>query len=126
MGTQQLLLIIVGLIVISVAIGAGVNMFGSGTVSANRDALLSDINHLGTHALEYRFKLRQLGGGGGSYLGYVAPSRMTPLEDGSFEFSIQPNDIVITATSAYGFGTVQGTIDSTGTVSNLAYTGDFQ
>jgi len=126
MGQQQLLLIIIGLIVLAIAIGAGINMFADGTISSNRDALISDMNHLGTNARAYRFRLRQLGGGGGSYLGYIAPSRLTPVEDGSFAFSIQPNDIIVTATSAFGFGDVQATIDSSGSILNLHYSGQFE
>lgn len=126
MGTQQLLLIIVGLIVVGIAIAVGVAMFGSSSVEANRDSLINDINNLAANAKQYRSKLRTMGGGGGSYLGYLIPSNLTDLEDGWFAASIQDKDIVVTATSKFGFGTIQATVDSNGTVGNYQYTGDFQ
>lgn len=126
MGTQQLLLIIVGLIIVGIAIAVGVAMFGASSVETNRDSLINDINNLAANAKQYRSKLRTMGGGGGSYLGYLMPSKLVDLEDGSFALSIQIQDIVVTATSAYGFGTIQATVDSNGTVGNYQYTGAFQ
>jgi hypothetical protein len=126
MGTQQLLLVIVGLIVVGIAIAVGVAMFGASSVSTNKDSLVNDINNLAAHAKQYRSKLRAMGGGGGSYLGYLIPVKLQDLDDGSFEVSIQDADIVVTATSAYNFGTVQATIDSNGTSGNWTYTGDFR
>jgi len=126
MGTQQLLLIIVGLIVVGIAIAVGVAMFGSSSVLGNRDALTNDINNIAANAKQYHSKLRTMGGGGGSYLGYLLPEQLQSLEDGSFELSIQAKDIVITGISAYNFGTVQATIDSTGSAGNWIYSGDFE
>jgi hypothetical protein len=126
MGTQQILLVVVGLIVVGIAIAVGIAMFGASSVSTNKDSLVNDISNIAAHAKQYRTKLRAMGGGGGSYLGYLLPAQLQDLEDGSFALSIQARDIVITGTSAYGFGTVQATIDSTGTLGNFVYTGDFR
>lgn len=126
MGTQQLLLVIVGLIVVGIAIAVGVAMFGANSVSTNKDSLVNDINNIAANAKQYRSRLRNMGGGGGSYLGYLLPSKLSDLEDGSFALSIQDKDVIITATSAYNFGTIQATIDSNGTVGNFQYTGDFR
>ena len=126
MGTQQILLVVVGLIVVGIAIAVGVAMFGANSVSTNKDSLVNDISNIAANAKQYRTKLRNMGGGGGSYLGYLLPSKLQNLEDGSFALSIQDEDIVITATSIYNFGTVQATVDSNGVLGNFVYTGDFQ
>jgi len=44
MGQQQLLLIVLGTIIVGVAVIVGINMFTTGAVNAERDALLQDVN----------------------------------------------------------------------------------
>lgn len=126
MGTQQLLLIIVGIVVTAIAIAVGIAMFGGSSTGANRDALINDINNIAANAKQYRSKLRSMGGGGNSYVGYALPAQLVSNDDGSFSLAIQPASIVITGTSALGYGTVQATIDSTGAAGNWTYTGELQ
>ena len=47
-GQQQLLLVLLGVIVVSVAVGIGITMFADSSVSTNRDALVSDLQNLAT------------------------------------------------------------------------------
>jgi hypothetical protein len=126
MGTQQLLLIIVGIVITAIAIAVGIGMFGSNSTSSNRDALINDINNIAAHAKQYRSRLGSMGGGGGSYVGYVLPDKLNNNDDGSFSLSISAASIVITGTSALGYGTVEATIDSNGAAGNWTYTGDLQ
>ncbi len=126
MGTQQLLLIIVGIIITAIGIAVGIQLFGASSTSANRDAMINDINNIAANAKQYRSKLRSMGGGGNSYVGYVLPSRMGTNDDGSFSLAISAASIVITGTSALGYGTVEATIDSNGAAGNWNYTGDLQ
>ncbi len=53
----------------------GIQLFGASSTSANRDAMINDINNIAANAKQYRSKLRSMGGGGNSYVGYVLPSR---------------------------------------------------
>ena len=46
MGQQQLLLIILGVIIVGIAIAVGISMFSSGSVQANRDGIVNDLNNL--------------------------------------------------------------------------------
>ena len=124
MGTQQLLLAIVGIIIISIGIAMGVQLFGASSTTANRDALINDINNLAANAKQYRSKIRSMGGGGNSYVGYILPDRLAANDNGSFSLAIQPASIVITGTSALGYGTVVATIDSNGAAGDWNYTGD--
>ena len=44
MGQQQLLLIVLGTIIVGVAVVVGINMFTTGAVNSERDALILDVN----------------------------------------------------------------------------------
>ena len=50
MGQQQLLLIVLGTIIVGVAVIVGINMFTTGAVNAERDALLQDVNAVAASA----------------------------------------------------------------------------
>ena len=50
MGQQQLLLIILGVIIVGIAIAVGIAMFSSGSVQANKDAIINDMNNLAANA----------------------------------------------------------------------------
>jgi len=126
MGTQQLLLIIVGIIITAIGISVGIQLFGASSVSSNRDALVNDINNIAANAKQYRSRIGAMGGGGGSYVGYLIPDKLVDNDDGSFATTTSRVSVVVTATSALGFGTVAATIDSNGAAGNWTYTGDFR
>jgi len=126
MGTQQLLLIIIGIIITAVGIAVGVQLFGGSSVLSNRDALVNDINNIAANAAQYRSRLSAMGGGGGSFVGYIIPDKLQENDDGSFTTTNSPGTCMVTATSALGFGTVSATIDSVGKVGVWTYTGEFQ
>jgi hypothetical protein len=69
MGQQQLLLIILGVIVVGIAVAVGITMFSDNSVSANRDAMSTDMMHLAAKARHYFMRPTSLGGGGRSFIG---------------------------------------------------------
>lgn len=69
MGQQQLLLIVLGTIIVGVAVVVGINMFTTGAVNAERDALLQDVNNVASTAASYWRKPAALGGGARSFVG---------------------------------------------------------
>ena len=69
MGSQQLLLIVVGLIVVAIAIIVGMTLLGSGSRSANKDAIAEDLLRMGAIAQGYFQKPQTIGGGGESFEG---------------------------------------------------------
>ena len=69
MGQQQLLLIVLGTIIVGVAVVVGINMFTTGAVNAERDALLQDVNNVASSAASYWRKPSALGGGNRSFVG---------------------------------------------------------
>ena len=104
MGQQQLLLIVLGTIIVGVAVVVGINMFTTGAVNAERDALLQDVNNIASSAASYWRKPAALGGGARSFsavsdvTGFGADSSNA---NGSFVMStINASDFVLTATGA--------------------------
>lgn len=67
MGTQQLLMIVLGVIIVGVAIVVGINMFSTGAVNAESDRLVQEVNVVGSNAAAYWRKPVQMGGGGRTF-----------------------------------------------------------
>ena len=126
MGQQQMLLIIIGVIIISIAIAVGIELFGATSVNSNRDAIINDMNNIAADAYQYRMRLTNMGGGGGSYEKYKIPKKMATNEDAKFEVTPLASSITLLGTSSISYGTVQCIIDSTGLVTNFSYTGEFK
>ncbi len=126
MGQQQLLLIVLGTIIVGVAVVVGINMFTTGAVNAERDALLQDVNNVASSAASYWRKPAALGGGARSF---TAVSDVTGFgsdssnANGSFVMStINPSDFVLTATGANEGVVIVATITPAGVSGTPAIT----
>lgn len=91
MGQQQLLLIVLGVIVVGIAIYLGFGMTSSYAVSANRDALITDMVNLSNMAMAYYRKPKFFGGGGHSFAGWELPDYYSKYESGRIRFTYQAN-----------------------------------
>ncbi len=69
MGTQQLLLIVLGVIIVGIAVVVGINIFGTNADNANKDAVTQDCLRLAAAAQGFYRKPALLGGGGNSFDG---------------------------------------------------------
>ena len=69
MGSQQLLLIVLGVIIVGIAIAVGISTFGSSADQENRDAITKDMLQMAAQAQSFFNKPRLLGGGEGSFSG---------------------------------------------------------
>ncbi len=69
MGTQQLLLIVLGVIIVGIAVVVGINIFGSNAEQANKDALTQDCLRIASAAQGFFRKPTMLGGGNNSFVG---------------------------------------------------------
>ncbi len=87
MGSQQMLLLIVGVLMIGLMISIGVIMFGDGAAAANRDAIANDLTAYASKAQVYQKKPRCLGGGGNSFVGFTLTSTADANQNGSFTVS---------------------------------------
>ena len=128
MGSQQLLLILLGIIIVGVAIAVGFSFSARHAVQSNQDALVADLTELAASAYAYRNLPKSLAGGGGSYLGYEIPGVLQSNENGSYALvSVSPDQIAFVGTSARGFGTVVGTFGPNARlVGSYGLTGRFQ
>jgi hypothetical protein len=126
MGQQQLLLIILGVIIVGIAIVVGIWMFSGTSVSSNRDAIINDLMNISQFAQRYKLRPEPLGGGGYTYNGFSIPQSLRSNDNASYSAQVNSADIVFTATSTFGFGTVVVPMDSTGTLGTYVFTGDFQ
>ncbi len=69
MGTQQLLLIVLGVIIVGIAVVVGINIFGSNAEQANKDALTQDCLRIASAAQGFYRKPTMLGGGNNAFDG---------------------------------------------------------
>ncbi len=99
MGTQQMMLIILGVILIGIAIAVGISMFGATNVQSNKDALVEDLQNLAVDASGFRSRPTTMGGGIGSYGGYAVPAKLRSNDDGSFATTVSAQTITFVATS---------------------------
>lgn len=104
MGQQQLLLIVLGTIIVGVAVIVGINMFTTGAVNAERDALLQDVNNVAATAASYWRKPAALGGGARSFVGVLDVTAFgadSSNINGNFLMStVANNSFTLTATGA--------------------------
>lgn len=114
MGTQQLLLLVVALIIVGAAIIVGIKLFGANAVSANRDCISAELNTLAAVAMEYYKKPKEMGGGSNSFSNWQIPSLLDSTAYGTY--SASPTDQVLTIT---GLGTEIGN-DGSGNVRLVA------
>lgn len=84
MGQQQLLLIVLGVIIVGIAIVVGINLFNANAVSANRDAVISDLNNLAAFAHQYYIRPTAMGGGGNSFLHFAMPTGFDNNANGTY------------------------------------------
>jgi len=104
MGQQQLLLIVLGTIIVGVAVIVGINMFNTGALNSERDALILDINTIAASAASYWRRPAALGGGARSFASVTDVTSFgsdSSNMNGVFALSsILTNQFVLTATGA--------------------------
>lgn len=66
MGQQQLLLLVLGMVIVGIAVVAGIQAFSEGKAKADRDAAVSDAMRLISDVQAWKLKPTAFGGGGGA------------------------------------------------------------
>ena len=69
MGQTQILFIVLSVIIVGIAVAVGITQFGSNTVTANRNAVLLDLQDIGGKAQTWYRTPAGMGGGNNSYAG---------------------------------------------------------
>ena len=67
MGTQQILLIVLSVIIVGIAVAVGITMFNTQAQNANRQALVADANNFATQMIAYYKTPTSHGGGGRTF-----------------------------------------------------------
>ncbi len=88
MGSQQLLLIILGMVVIGIAVVVGISLFNDHASATNRDAVANDLVHASSIAQMYRKKPFSQGGGGGSFIGFDLRTAIKALRNDNGVFIV--------------------------------------
>jgi len=84
MGSQQQLLIIVGVLMVGLSIAIGITLFVDSASASNRDAIASDLENHAARARVFQKRPRYLGGGGGSFVGFQLSSGSVKNSNGVF------------------------------------------
>lgn len=98
MGQQQLLLIVLGVIVVGIAVVVGINLFNANAISANRDAVISDLNNLAAMAQQHYKKPASMGGGANTYTGWTVPTQLQSTANGSYTATVAAQTVTINGT----------------------------
>ncbi|MGE5498442.1 MAG: hypothetical protein ACM3Q2_10245 [Syntrophothermus sp.] len=101
MGQQQLLLIVLGVIIVGIAVVVGINMFSASSVEANKNALTSDLQNLGSMAQQFYRKPVELGGGGNSFTGgtgWTIPTTLATTGNGTYVPTVADQTVTIVGT----------------------------
>ena len=99
MGQQQLLMIVLAIIIVGIAIAVSMELFRSNAIESKRDILIDETSYLGTMAIQYFKKPKELGGGGKSFVGWTIPPSMIQTYNGNFmTANVSASEVVITGT----------------------------
>jgi hypothetical protein len=126
MGTTQLLLIVLGVVIVGVGIAVGIGMFGATSIDSNRSAIVEDLQNIAVDAYSFKTRPTTMGGGSGQYSGYSVPAKLGSNDDGNFVAAPVSQSMTLTATSALGYGTVSAVLDSIGQLGHYDYSGEFR
>ncbi len=120
MGQQQLLLLVLGVIIVGIAVVAGIGMFNASAEESAKDEGVAQLLAIGANAQQWFKKPLSMGGGGGSFANYVIPTKMTATSSfGSFDATGAITAAGYAITSA---GTATGITFTATPNSNLGYT----
>ena len=77
MGTQQILMIVLSVIIVGVAVGVGITMFQNQAVNSNRQAVIADLNNFAAQAIAWYKLPVNMGGGGNGNPGFTTEGSAT-------------------------------------------------
>ncbi|HEY6953409.1 MAG TPA: hypothetical protein VI758_13455 [Bacteroidota bacterium] len=128
MGSNQLLMVAISVLIIGIAVLAGTGFFSDDEVEANKKAMINDVNHIAMNAVRYYRRIGALGGGGYSYNNYTVPNSFQSNLNGRYSaVPLNPRVLQITGWSSKDSNnTVTAQIDTYGKATNWTFTGDFQ
>ena len=125
MGSQQLLLIIIGIIVVGIAIAVGLTMFNDSSVTQNRAAVASDLQRLAGQAHAYWKTPASMGGGDHKFTGAtMAKLTSAPTNDNGTYSLVGAPDSLTCVINGKGVEKADGTSNVEMEITVNAYTKD--
>jgi hypothetical protein len=125
MSENQAIITIIAVVVISVLIWVGFGMFLDAHKASQKDDFVSAMNDIGATATVFRQKPKSMGGGGGEYIGFALPDRLTSIDAGTIFAVVEPRRIFVVGHSRRGYGSVSAVIDGSGRVGHISVEGEF-
>lgn len=105
MGTQQILLIAVGVVIIGIMIAIGLFMFRDQAAATARDSISNDLVALATASQKYYRRPSTFGGGGNSFGGLTMSKLTTKPYNANGDYVLTPPVVPASATSITITGT---------------------
>jgi len=99
MGTQQLLLIVVGVVIVGIMIAVGLFMFRDQAAATARDSISNDLVALATASQKYYRRPSTFGGGGNSFGGLTMNKLTTKPSNANGDYTLSPDPTPASATS---------------------------
>ncbi len=119
------LFLIFGFALFGVAMAVVVWVFTSNNMTAQRDALMTELTIVAGDASSYRLRSRPLGGGG-SFKGYRIPNQLRSTRHAEIVATDSAGAMLtLVATSTGGMGTVSAKLRSDGKLRDVVYSGEF-
>jgi hypothetical protein len=105
MGSQQLLLVVVGVVLVGIMIAVGLFLFRDQASATNRDAVSNDLAQFGASAQKYYRRPAVLGGGQSSFAGLTMPKITTRPSNANGSYVLTPSPVPAGTTSVNITGT---------------------
>lgn len=99
MGQQQILIIVLGIILVSVAIALGMSLFTAGHDSTTRDLIVNDLTIIASSAQRHYIKPVSMGGGGNSFNNFFIPESVLRNAAAEYNYETEEARMIITGTS---------------------------
>ena len=122
MGTQQILMIVLSVIIVGAAVAVGIQMFDTQATNSQRTAIAADIQNFGAQVLAFQRTPTSMGGGKGAtdwktaaeanlaqYLGFTGEDNTLENVNALYTLSVEAN--IATITGVKDKITAKGEID---------------
>ena len=93
MGTQQLLMIVVGVVIVGIMIAVGLFMFRDQAAATARDSMSNDLVALATASQKYYRRPAAFGGGGNSFSGLTMAKMTTKSSNANGDYVLTPDPV---------------------------------
>jgi len=98
MGQQQLLMVVLGIIVVGIAVTAGILMFRQNAIDMKREELVNESITLAQVAISYFKRPLAYGGGGHRFTGWRVPTEMDTTAAGYFRVTVFQDSLILIGT----------------------------